>query len=91
MNGRRRRAVFALAAVAIGLVATTVSLFALDVYLHARAARSAGLNVWGYRGRVVGRKQPGELRVASPRTRRFRHDSNAVSTTAPQERRDIPW
>ena len=31
--------------------------------LHHRAERSAGLNRYGYRGPVVGRKQPGELRV----------------------------
>ena len=38
-------------------------LLVADLVLHARAERSAGLNRYGYRGPVVGRKQPGELRV----------------------------
>ncbi len=40
-----------------------VVILAADLYLHHRAERSAGLNRWGYRGPIVGRKQPGELRV----------------------------
>jgi lysophospholipase L1-like esterase len=38
-------------------------LLALDVYLHHRVQFSAGVNVWGYRGDVVGRKQRNEMRV----------------------------
>jgi hypothetical protein len=41
-----------------------VLLLAADLVLHHRAERSAGLNRYGYRGPVAGRKQPGELRVA---------------------------
>ncbi len=41
-----------------------VGILAADLYVHHRAERSAGLNRWGYRGPVVGRKQPGEVRVA---------------------------
>jgi lysophospholipase L1-like esterase len=35
-------------------------LFGADLYLH----RKHGVNLWGYRGPAVGRKQPGEKRVA---------------------------
>lgn len=34
--------------------------FGVDFYLH----RKHGVNLWGYRGPAVGRKQPGEKRVA---------------------------
>ena len=40
-----------------------LALLAADLLLHYRAERSAGLNRYGYRGPVVGRKQPGEVRV----------------------------
>ncbi len=39
------------------------ALLAIDVYLHGRYERSAGFNVWGYRGRPVGKKKAGEYRV----------------------------
>jgi hypothetical protein len=61
---RRKKLVFALAAVSLSLLAGLVLLLAADLVLHYRAERSAGLNRYGYRGPVVGRKQPGELRVA---------------------------
>src|SRR6185295_6744344 len=35
-----------------------------DIYLHGRYERSAGFNVWGYRGHPVGKKKAGEYRVA---------------------------
>ncbi len=41
-----------------------VGLLAMDVYLHGRYERDAGFNIWGYRGRVVHGKRPGEFRVA---------------------------
>lgn len=59
----RRLAVFAVAA----LISASISLallLAIDVYLHRKFERSAGFNIWGYRGPAVGRKQPGEYRVA---------------------------
>ena len=63
MTRTRRRVVFALAAVLIACVASVAAFFALDLYVHKRAERSAGVNVWGYRGPVAPRKAPGEVRV----------------------------
>ena len=60
---RRKKAVFALAATTISFVAMIGSLLAADLIVHHRAERSAGLNRRGYRGPVIPRKQPGELRV----------------------------
>ena len=50
-------------AVTLTLVVSVAGLFALDIYEHHKLSTSAGLNVWGYRGPTVGRKQAGELRV----------------------------
>lgn len=55
---------FAIVAALIPFALIGGGLLALDLYVHHRAERSAGLNWWGYRGPVVGRKQPGEVRVA---------------------------
>ncbi len=59
----RKRALFAIAAIALFTIVGAASLLAADVYLHGRFQESAGVNVWGYRGPVLGRKKPGELRV----------------------------
>ena len=48
----------------MALSVALATLLAADLYAHHRAASSAGLNRWGYRGPVVSRKQPGEIRVA---------------------------
>ena len=64
MLSRKKYLVFAAAALAISLAGVLLLLLATDLVLHRRAERSAGLNRYGYRGPVVGRKQPGELRVA---------------------------
>jgi hypothetical protein len=61
---RRRRLLFASASIALALGVPICALFAVDVYLHGKYQTSAGYNVWGYRGPVVGRKQPGEIRIA---------------------------
>jgi hypothetical protein len=61
---RRKRLIFAGMAATLGLFVTAGALLAADVYLHGRFQKSAGVNVWGYRGPVVGRKKPGELRLA---------------------------
>ena len=60
---RRKFIGFALAAMTLSVLVGLVAALAADLYLHRRAERSAGLNRWGYRGPVVGRKEPGELRV----------------------------
>lgn len=59
----RRKLVFALAAAFLSAAFTIGALLALDVYLHHKFAEFAGLNVWGYRGPTVGRKQSREQRV----------------------------
>jgi lysophospholipase L1-like esterase len=49
--------------IALTLVSTFIAVSTLvgaDLYLH----HKHGVNVWGYRGSSVGRKQPGEKRVA---------------------------
>ena len=61
---RRKKIVFALITITISFVGMLVLLLAADLVLHQRAERSAGLNRYGYRGPVIGGKQPGELRVA---------------------------
>jgi lysophospholipase L1-like esterase len=60
----RRKIAFALAAFLIVTVGLCASVLALDVYLHHRS-QGLGLNVWGYRGPAVGRKQPGETRIVT--------------------------
>ena len=61
---RRRRVVFALLAITLATLVPVAGLLAVDVYLHGKFQKSAGYNVWGYRGPSVGRKRPGEYRVA---------------------------
>jgi hypothetical protein len=61
---RRKRVVFAVIAVALTAVVALLTLLGLDIYLHGKYQRSAGVNVWGYRGPVAARKGPGEIRVA---------------------------
>jgi hypothetical protein len=63
-SSRRRRVAYALAAVAIAVVVPLLALLAVDVYLHGKFEKSAGFNVWGYRGPSAGRKLAGEYRVA---------------------------
>jgi len=59
----RRRVIFAVAAVLLAGAASFAVLLGVDVYLHGRYEKSAGYNVWGYRGAPVGRKKPGEYRI----------------------------
>lgn len=61
--GRRKFIAFAVMAMGLSVAAVLLVLLVADLLLHARAERSAGLNRYGYRGPVVGRKQSGELRV----------------------------
>jgi hypothetical protein len=60
---RRKKLLFAVAAMALGTMLASTALLAADLYAHHRAQNSAGLNRWGYRGPVAGRKAPGELRI----------------------------
>ena len=62
---RRRFLGFATATVVLALVVAGALLLVVDLYLHRRAERSAGLNYRGYRGPVVGRKQAGEVRIVA--------------------------
>ncbi len=59
----RRRVAFVVIAVAMAGVVAFVVLLGIDIYLHGRYEKSAGFNVWGYRGAAAGRKLPGEYRV----------------------------
>jgi hypothetical protein len=58
-----KRLLFASTAVVLSFALTVATLFAVDVYEHHKMASFAGLNLWGYRGPIVGRKKPGERRV----------------------------
>ena len=60
---RRRRIVFALIAFGIVLVSSVAALLIVDIYLHRKYTRTGGLNMWGYRGPVRGRKAADEYRV----------------------------
>jgi hypothetical protein len=59
----RRRVLVVVTALLIVAVVGVVMLLALDVYLHHRVQYDAGVNVWGYRGPVIGKKKPGERRI----------------------------
>ena len=61
---RRKFLAFALISVLAVVIVMLAGALAADLYMHHRAERSAGLNRWGYRGPVVGRKQAGEVRFA---------------------------
>jgi hypothetical protein len=60
---RRKFIVFAVLTIVPSLTFALGGLLAADLYAHHRAERSAGLNVWGYRGPLAGRKRPGEVRA----------------------------
>jgi hypothetical protein len=60
---RTKRVVFALVAMAGSFALLLIALLSADLYAHHRVERSAGLNRHGYRGPIVGRKLPGEIRI----------------------------
>ena len=64
MISRKKFAAFAALTIAVVFGGVVLLLLAADLVLHHRAERSAGLNRWGYRGPVLGDKQPGEVRAA---------------------------
>ena len=59
----RKRWWFHLIAIALVLLAAFGILVGADVYLHYKLARYAAVNIWGYRGRIAGRKHAGERRI----------------------------
>src|SRR4026207_1998602 len=61
---RRKRVVFALVAMALAFGLSVTALLGADIFLHRKFQTSAGVTVWGYRGPTLGRKKPGELRIA---------------------------
>ena len=61
---RKKTVLFAAFTVSILLIGTMTLALGVDIYLHRKFEKAAGLNIWGYRGPVVGSKQPGEIRVA---------------------------
>ncbi len=63
MKSRHRSLLFAMGTVVISIAVMSTALLAVDVYLHGRYERSAGFNVWGYRGPSVGSKAANEYRV----------------------------
>jgi lysophospholipase L1-like esterase len=62
---RRKKIAFAIVTFFLVFVVSIAALLAADVYLHHRVQYSAGVNVWGYRGAVVGKKKPGETRIVA--------------------------
>src|SRR5476649_159765 len=60
---QKKYVVFALLAMTLAAGVSLAALLGVDVYYHHKLEASAGLNVWGYRGPTVGRKQPGERRI----------------------------
>jgi hypothetical protein len=60
---RRRRWTFIAVALLVAIFIPLAALLAIDAFLHTRFQRTGGVNIWGYRGPVVHRKQPGERRV----------------------------
>jgi hypothetical protein len=60
---RRKFFAFALTAMSLSVIAALTLLLVADLFVHYRAERSAGLNRWGYRGPVVGKKRAGEMRA----------------------------
>lgn len=61
---RRKRVLFALIAVALASVVAGGALLVVDILMHSRFEKSAGYNLWGYRGPSLPAKRPGEVRVA---------------------------
>jgi len=60
---RRRKLAFVMTAFVAVVALLVLGITALDVYLHHRVQYAGGVNVWGYRGDVVGRKRAGETRI----------------------------
>jgi hypothetical protein len=63
-TSRSRRLKFALAAVLLAIMGSATTLLAVDIYLHRKYEKTAGFNVWGYRGPTKESKRRDEYRVA---------------------------
>lgn len=61
----RKRIVFAGLTIFLAFGVCLIGLLIVDVYLHRRVQYQAGVNVWGYRGAVIGWKAPGETRIVA--------------------------
>jgi hypothetical protein len=61
---RARRVKFALVAIALAVLGAVLVILAIDVRMHFKYERTAGFNVWGYRGPVARSKRADEYRVA---------------------------
>jgi len=61
---RRRYVIFALSALLLATLVPVGALLGVDIYLHTKFQKSAGYNIWGYRGPLAPRKRPGQYRVA---------------------------
>jgi hypothetical protein len=59
----RRRWLLHLIVLTIMLVLAAGAILVADIYLHHKLAQYVAVNVWGYRGTVLGRKQPNEKRI----------------------------
>src|SRR5206468_3133579 len=57
------KALFVAIAAGLAVIVGAGCLLGVDMYLHTRVQTAGSVNIWGYRGPVVGRKQPGETRV----------------------------
>jgi len=64
ISSTKKKWAFALAAIILSGAASVAALTAVDVYLHQKYSDMVGLNIWGYRGPSIGRKQANEWRLA---------------------------
>ena len=63
MLTRRSRLLLHLITLSLMLLIAVVAIIGADIYLHHKLAPNLALNVWGYRGDVLGRKQANEKRI----------------------------
>ena len=60
---RKRYIGFALTAIVLSVLGTITLFFLADLYVHNNMKKKGMYNVWGYRGPITKRKQPGEQRI----------------------------
>lgn len=59
----RKRIIFAAVAMLLATGLPFLVLLGVDMYLHRKVERFSGVNIWGYRGPTIGKKQAGERRL----------------------------